>query len=612
MSSRTQPEDHGSSTNPFSSSSFEARFPATECEPAVAVATTHDDADPASHSPDFLCMPVAIQDLSVNEIPVTGTRVVVSLGGAISSIMDSGEAIVPFRFRQQPRELLAIVQSFKSAWFSPTIGSLQCTCYYDPASDDVVLHNLSQVPMQIAPIEDDNKSSENERSTLNFRDTRLLSPGPWRIFSANSQSQVLADLFLLRRPFDLAKHTQKSRAAASKRKNTRSSEAPTKRQRIEARNSVQGRTLINNPFQSQTEEAKLQLCSSGNPLLNLRPGQSLVVRPAAGRPTKTPKVRSLKTFVQHRSEALNGSDSYSLRHTRDLAAHKGFASVFSARHAVFGNIVVKVIRTKQVPQHSYIPIIARNWKNEEQLLRRVSHPSIIKFYESDARLFSIYMEYLPTPDLNGMRHRHDNYFSGTDKDADRILCDMASALQYLFGERIQHNDIKPGNILYGSERGAVLIDFGLGAVHGSQTCTGGTPWYVPREFYTQSERGPKSDVYALGVVMLYVLRKSPLPDVTETGWIISKVPEDSSQAAIMQSWLRKVEAIRDKLSGSETEKLVSGMLHPSQDERLSTKRLMEVLPIRRLDGQDTSLSCSEKGQERDRPMMRRTSSIRGL
>jgi hypothetical protein len=68
-------------------------------------------------------------------------------------------------------------------------------------------------------------------------------------------------------------------------------------------------------------------------------------------------------------------ESYSLLHMRDIASTKGFASVFSARHGVFGDTAVKVIRTKQASQYSYIPTMAQNWKHEEQILRKVKHVS---------------------------------------------------------------------------------------------------------------------------------------------------------------------------------------------------------------------------------------------
>lgn len=295
------------------------------------------------------------------------------------------------------------------------------------------------------------------------------------------------------------------------------------------------------------------------------------------------------------SGAQNMPESYSLLHMRDIASTKGFASVFSARHTVFGSTAVKVIRTKQASQYSYIPTMAQNWKHEEQILRKIKHvsesrpnclcvladspkPSIIRFFGSDARLYSIYMEHLPYPDLNAWRNRpHDHYFTGTSDDAERILHDIASALEYLHEQKIQHNDIKPGNILYDRDRGAVLIDFGLASSHGSQLCTGGTPWYVPGEYLQDLKRGPKSDVFALGVTLLYLLKKTPLPDVTQRGWVIYKAHRDTSENTLMQEWLFKVEAMQRELKRNGMEALVSDMLNRLPDERKSAKEIVKAV-----------------------------------
>ncbi|KAL2671307.1 hypothetical protein Neosp_013887 [[Neocosmospora] mangrovei] len=330
------------------------------------------------------------------------------------------------------------------------------------------------------------------------------------------------------------------------------------------------------------EKAKLELARAGNPLISLQPGQAVFITTPgeAGEAGNSPKGNPNKEVVA--SYAQNMPESYSLLHLRDIASTKGFASVFSARHDVFGDTAVKVIRTKQASQFSYIPTMAQNWKHEEQILRKVKHPSIIRFFGSDARLYSIYMEHLPFPDLNAWRNRpHDHYFAGTADDAERILRDMASALEYLHEQKIQHNDIKPGNILYDHERGPVLIDFGLASPHGGQLCTGGTPWYVPREFIRDLERGPKSDVYALGVTLLYVLRKTPLPDVTQRGWIINKALRDSSETLHMEAWLSKVQAMRAKLDETNhVESLVSDMLGVLPRDRKSAREIVEAMTQR--------------------------------
>ena len=117
------------------------------------------------------------------------------------------------------------------------------------------------------------------------------------------------------------------------------------------------------------------------------------------------------------------------------------------------------------------------------------------------------MEYLPR------NLCHGRMCDLTSHDARTILGDMASALKYLAQEDVVHSDIKPGNIAYSSQRGPVLLGFGLAVRTSSDIPSGGTPWYIPPEYMYQRKRGTAGDMYALGVTMLYVLKKTPLPEL---------------------------------------------------------------------------------------------------
>lgn len=372
--SRTAPSDDlGSPTNPFSSGFFEARLTSDPVGDA-------DQTELATREP--LGAPIAIQDLSLNEIPsgAENARLVISPRGPTPSPLDDREAVMPFG--QGPGELLAVLQSSKSAWFSLTLAAdLQFTFYYDPASDNLVLRNSSYQSVRIGPIEE---TSDTDPRTLEYRDVHLVSPGPWRIYSADHT--VLVDFLVLRRRY-LLETQAGGMQAGSKRKDILSIEAPAKRHRTEAASIDQSIVLISKPPNvsrvvlkslrlTQTpqnlriEKTQLQLVQAGNPLANLEPGHTLVVT-TPGR-NSSPKDQSQTAIA---SPVQDMPESYSLLHMRDIASSKGFASVFSARHNVFGDTAVKVIRTKQASQYSYIPTMAQNWKHEEQILRKIEHVS---------------------------------------------------------------------------------------------------------------------------------------------------------------------------------------------------------------------------------------------
>ncbi|TRX91203.1 hypothetical protein FHL15_007991 [Xylaria flabelliformis] len=102
-------------------------------------------------------------------------------------------------------------------------------------------------------------------------------------------------------------------------------------------------------------------------------------------------------------------------------------------------------------------------------------------------------------------------FRGTLDNAQRVLYNMARALQYLRGQKILDNDIKSRNIMFNGTK-AVLIDVEHATRDGSGACTGGTPWYVPPEYLNLKERKAPSDVGVLGIVMLFALPWINLPD----------------------------------------------------------------------------------------------------
>ncbi len=105
------------------------------------------------------------------------------------------------------------------------------------------------------------------------------------------------------------------------------------------------------------------------------------------------------------------------------------------------------------------------------------------------------------------------------------MIDIASALEYLHDLGLEHNDIKPGNIMISKERGAILCDFGLSrSTVFLRATSGGTPWYIPPEYFTVNQRGqPADDMFTLYVTWLYLDKLLSLPDAAGRGFIIAHI-----------------------------------------------------------------------------------------
>jgi Serine/threonine protein kinase len=98
------------------------------------------------------------------------------------------------------------------------------------------------------------------------------------------------------------------------------------------------------------------------------------------------------------------------------------------------------------------------------------------------------------------------------RDAARVAAEMAEGLLHAHERGVVHRDVKPGNILLDGEGHAHLVDFGIAHSLAESverlTLTGtvmGTLRYMAPEQLSDGRIGPKTDLYALGVVLFEML-----------------------------------------------------------------------------------------------------------
>ncbi len=102
-------------------------------------------------------------------------------------------------------------------------------------------------------------------------------------------------------------------------------------------------------------------------------------------------------------------------------------------------------------------------------------------------------------------------------EANRILQEVAGALDYAHKQGVIHRDIKPNNILLDEHGAAYLADFGLARMvtpgtikHFTEADTFlGTPAYIAPEQVQQANVDERSDIYSLGVVLYEMLAGRP-------------------------------------------------------------------------------------------------------
>ena len=145
------------------------------------------------------------------------------------------------------------------------------------------------------------------------------------------------------------------------------------------------------------------------------------------------------------------------------------------------------------------------FRREARIAAKLHHPNIVPlhtFGEGERVLYYV-MGFVRGETLS-QRLQRDGVLDAND--AQRILIEIAAALQHAHAQGVIHRDLKPENILLDDVTGtAVLADFGIARVFsgGGLTRAGavlGTPLYMAPEQASGSTVDHRADIYALGVI----------------------------------------------------------------------------------------------------------------
>lgn len=612
-SSNTAPSEDPTEerTEPFSQSELGARFN------VPAVQSTPPDDVAGNHHPEIVPLDnLQVEDRHIEE----GVRIIVrplaKLANSRSGSPVSDDSCRWLALRaevassEQPEQkVLAVTQTPRDIKFSVNIPAdtvddvdrphIWCELYYDPASDKVVLLNRSHVPISLVRLSMSAPASPdiNDYQVLNPSLPKSLIPGTWRIKVRDIA--VLDFRILEKKPvtvYDAQLESDSSDQPNSSGKRALETNEEEAARRVRRRSSG---------GQSTDDGTVTFMAPKTDPLVFKLPRGSS----STGKELSTANTNALLDTEQGTTVAIPAGCSVDEYHLtkRDPIASTALSAVYTATHSkVPENIVtVKVLKTR-MPNPGNRPYIhernvirqADMWKREVMTQEGLQHGSIVRYYGGDARFLSHYMEHVDAKDLTvpgRWRQRGDDLFMGTPHDAARILKDIADALRYIHARNLVHNDIKPGNILYSPERGAVLCDFGMTTPTSSPPAGGGTPYYIPPEFIGNKIRGPSSDVWAMGVTMLYVLRKIPLPESRgrpqhpkKLYWQIAGVNNPNlefrnhgnGEPAVnqMRDWLKEMHDAREQLDRkNRLENLIWSMLMPNHAHRASMSQVLDEL-----------------------------------
>jgi eukaryotic-like serine/threonine-protein kinase len=202
-------------------------------------------------------------------------------------------------------------------------------------------------------------------------------------------------------------------------------------------------------------------------------------------------------------------DQYQLT---DLLARSGMASIFKALDTESGQPVA--LKIPHVQYESDI-VFSERFRREEETGQKLSHPNVVRILAPREKS-GVYMamEFVEGKSLRALMNGKEPLPRDQALDIARQVLD---ALAYLHDNGVVHRDIKPENVLLTSAGQVKILDFGIAlfAAERRLTWTGlshtvGTPDYMAPEQIRGRRGDPRTDVYAVGM-MLYEMLTCNLP-----------------------------------------------------------------------------------------------------
>ena len=220
-------------------------------------------------------------------------------------------------------------------------------------------------------------------------------------------------------------------------------------------------------------------------------------------------------------------------------------------------------------EKNMIKLIEKNAYNEIEILKKMNHPNIIKYYKYFKEKNKIYiiMEYFDNGDLKNyievlIELKKKNMIK--KDEIWYIFYQCMSGLTYLHKTNVIHRDIKPDNIFMNKNKIIKIGDFGISTqIKKMKFSVKGTPGYMAPELELENY-DEKVDIYSMGCVFyeIYFLK-----------------------TFFREEWsFKEGKYIKEMVEGSirlndEFMKLIFKMLTKNPKERPNSKSIFEIIKV---------------------------------
>jgi hypothetical protein len=181
-----------------------------------------------------------------------------------------------------------------------------------------------------------------------------------------------------------------------------------------------------------------------------------------------------------------------------------FGEVYHARDGLLDHDVALKLLRPHLTDHSRI-------LHEARTLVRVRHQNVVSLYGADIHdnRVGFWMELIEGHTLADVVAREG---VRSASEAAVIGQDLCRAMAAVHAQHLVHRDIKAKNVMRASGGRVVLMDFGAGEVMKGPRAfpqrLAGTPLYLAPELFEGAPASVQSDVYALGVLLYFLVTGS--------------------------------------------------------------------------------------------------------
>ncbi|XP_051955453.1 serine/threonine-protein kinase NIM1-like [Xyrauchen texanus] len=209
---------------------------------------------------------------------------------------------------------------------------------------------------------------------------------------------------------------------------------------------------------------------------------------------------------------------------------------------------------------------------EISIMESLYHPNILQLYEVVETPSQLYL----VLELAGGGDLHTRISTGgklSDSDSKIVFAQILSAVKYMHENNIIHHDLKAENVLYTTNTCVKVADFGFSTrvINRNQaldTFCGSPPYAAPELFKDESYIGPPVDVWAMGVLLFFMVTGT-LPFRADT---VAKLRHSVLEGAyVLPTWV-----------SAPCQRLIRGILKPDPSERCALDQMLGcewLLPV---------------------------------